>query len=164
MARDTHVAKIKPQTLYFHCASLLAQSFSNPSAIKNYWSTKDDSALRKDVGNKAEGRISNRVFQKKQSTQIFRKTNISYPLIPTRTCAYQGVRNVRFFGKFDVLCFLETPVFRFTAFCLITDEETVNKAMSYLARSTSSAVTSPLATAAICPTAAFNTCRGLEIF
>ena len=113
MARDTHVAKIKPQTLYFHCASLLAQSFSNPSAIKNYWSTKDDSALRKDVGNKAEGRISNRVFQKKQSTQIFRKTNISYPLIPTRTCAYQGVRNVRFFGKFDVLCFLETPVLWF---------------------------------------------------
>ena len=31
----------------------------------------------------------------------------------TRTCAYQGVRNVRFFGKFDVLCFLETPVLRF---------------------------------------------------
>ena len=92
--------------------------------------------------------------------QIFQKTNISYPLIPTRTCAYQGVRNVRFFGKFDVLCFLETPVFRFTVFfCLITDEETVNKVMSYLARSTSSAVKSPLATAAICPTAAFNTCK-----
>ena len=28
-------------------------------------------------------------------------------------CAYQGVRNVRFFGKFSVLCFLETPVLRF---------------------------------------------------
>ena len=28
--------------------------------------------------------------------KIFRKTNISYPLIRTRTCAYQGVRNVSF--------------------------------------------------------------------
>ena len=35
--------------------------------------------------------------------------------------AYQGVRNVRFCGKFGVLCFLETPVFRF-ALCLITDD------------------------------------------
>ena len=26
--------------------------------------------------------------------KIFRKTNISYPLIRTRTCAYQGLRNV----------------------------------------------------------------------
>ena len=28
--------------------------------------------------------------------KIFRKTNISYPLVRTRTCAYQGVRNVSF--------------------------------------------------------------------
>ena len=28
--------------------------------------------------------------------KIFRKTNISYPLIRTRTCPYQGVRNVSF--------------------------------------------------------------------
>ena len=28
-------------------------------------------------------------------------------------CAYQGVRNGRFFGKFDMLCFFETPVLRF---------------------------------------------------
>ena len=33
-------------------------------------------------------------------TQLFRKTNISYPLICTRTCAYQGVRNVSFSGNF----------------------------------------------------------------
>ena len=31
--------------------------------------------------------------------KIFRKTNISYPLIRTRTCAYQGIRNVSFSGK-----------------------------------------------------------------
>ena len=37
------------------------------------------------------------------------------------SCAYQGVKNVRFFGKFDVLCFLETPALRLP-FCLITDK------------------------------------------
>ena len=30
----------------------------------------------------------------------FRKTNISYPLIDTRTCVYHGVRNVCFSEKF----------------------------------------------------------------
>ena len=33
------------------------------------------------AGNKAKGRISKRVLQKNKSRQIFRKTNISYPLI-----------------------------------------------------------------------------------
>ena len=46
------------------------------------------------VGNKAKGRISNRVFQVNKAPQVFQKTNISYPLIRTRT-------------------FLETPVLRF---------------------------------------------------
>ena len=32
--------------------------------------------------------------------KIFEKTNISYPLIHTRTCAYQGVRNVSFSENF----------------------------------------------------------------
>ena len=34
--------------------------------------------------------------------KIFRKTNISYPLIRTRTCAYQEERNIRFSEKFSV--------------------------------------------------------------
>ena len=34
-------------------------------------------------GNKAKGRISKRVFQESKASQIFRKTNISYPLIRT---------------------------------------------------------------------------------
>ena len=67
------------------------------------------------VGNKAKGRILKQVFQENKAHQIFRKTNISYPLIHTRTCAYQGVRNVRIFlGKFGVLCFLKKPALRFT--------------------------------------------------
>ena len=32
--------------------------------------------------------------------KIFRKTNISYPLIRTRSCAYQEVRNVNFSENF----------------------------------------------------------------
>ena len=50
--------------------------------------------------NKSKVRISKRVFQENKARQIFRKINI-YPL----KCS--------FFGKFDVLCFLETPVLRF---------------------------------------------------
>ena len=59
------------------------------------------------VGNKAKGRISKRVFQESKARQNFRKTNISYPLIRTRT--YQGVRNLRAqtsiftLNKFNVL-------------------------------------------------------------
>ena len=51
---------------------------------------------------------------RKQSTPNFRKTKIFYPLI--RTCTYvcvSGSKTCSFFGKFDLLCFLETPVLRF---------------------------------------------------
>ena len=54
------------------------------------------------VGNKVIGRISKRKFQENKARQIC-----------TRKCAYQGVKNVCFCGKFGVLCFLETPVLRF---------------------------------------------------
>ena len=74
------------------------------------------------VGNKAKGRISKRLFQKKNKPrQIFRKTNISYPLIRTRTCAYQGVRNVRFSENLAYFVFLKHP-FLGSPFCLITDD------------------------------------------
>ena len=42
------------------------------------------------VGNKAQGRLSK------------------------QECAYLGVKKCSFFGKFDLLCFLETPILRFT--------------------------------------------------
>ena len=59
------------------------------------------------VGNKAKGRISKRVFQEDKARQIFRKTNISYPLIRTRTCVYQGVRSVRFLEHLACFVFLK---------------------------------------------------------
>ena len=36
------------------------------------------------VGSKAKGLISKRVFQENKESQIFQKTNISYPLVRTR--------------------------------------------------------------------------------
>ena len=48
------------------------------------------------IGNKAKGRISKWLLQENRARQIFRKTNISYPLIRTLTCAYHVGRNIRF--------------------------------------------------------------------
>ena len=75
------------------------------------------------VRNKAKGRISKRVFQENKAHQIFQKTNIYDPLIGTRTCLYQGVRNVRFLENLGWFVFLKRP-FWDSPFCLITDEFT----------------------------------------
>ena len=64
------------------------------------------------VSNKAKKRISKRVFQENKARQIFRKTNVSYLLIRTRMCAYQGVRKVRFLENLTRFVF-KTPVLRF---------------------------------------------------
>ena len=75
------------------------------------------------VGNQAKGRIWKRVFQENKALQIFRKGNISYPLIRTRmirTYVYQGVRNVRFSENLAYFVFLKYS-FWVSLFCLITD-------------------------------------------
>ena len=64
------------------------------------------------VFNKAKGRISKRVFQENKAykaRQIFWKTNISNPLIPTRTCGYRGVGNVIFSKSLTSFLFLKHP-------------------------------------------------------
>ena len=55
-------------------------------------------------------RIAKRVFQENKTRQIFRKTNISYPLIRTHTCAYQKGKNVLF--SENLACFV--TVIRYT--------------------------------------------------
>ena len=50
------------------------------------------------------------MLQENKARQIFYKINISYPLIHTRACAYQEVRNNRFLACF---VFLVTPISRF---------------------------------------------------
>ena len=69
------------------------------------------------VVNKTKGRISKRVLQEKKSRQIFQKTNISYPLVRTRTqVCVSGGKKCSFFIKFLVcfLCFLVTLFLRLT--------------------------------------------------
>ena len=80
------------------------------------------------VGSKAKGRISKRVFQENKANQIFRKTNVSLSLIRTRTCAYQGVRNVPFSENLLSFVFLKDP-FWDSPFCLITDELKINEVL-----------------------------------
>ena len=66
------------------------------------------------AGNKAKGPISKQVFQENKARQIFRKTDISYPLKRTRTYVCKsGGKKCTFFGKFDMICFLETSVLIF---------------------------------------------------
>ena len=54
------------------------------------------------------------VCKESKARQIFRKTNISYPLLNTRACACQGVRNVFFSENFTSFVFFKTSVLRFT--------------------------------------------------
>ena len=61
-----------------------------------------------------KGNFKAGVTKKTKQAKFFRETNISYPLIRTRTCTYQEVRKFRFTGKFGLLCFLVTPVLKFT--------------------------------------------------
>ena len=70
--------------------------------------------------NRANGRISKRMFQKNKARQIFRKTNISYSLIHILTCAYQGIRNVCVSENLACFVFLK-QLFWDSPFRLITD-------------------------------------------
>ena len=97
---------------------LHAENISKSTREHLYWSLVFNMEL---VGNKVKGRISKRVFQENKARQIFRKTNISNPLIRTRTCAYQGVRNVGFSENLAFFVFLKHP-FWDAPFCRITDE------------------------------------------
>ena len=51
------------------------------------------------VGNKAKGRISKWVFQENKACQIFRKVNISYPLIRTFTFSLPVFGSYPLFNK-----------------------------------------------------------------
>ena len=59
--------------------------------------------------------------QRTKHAKFSEKKDYLLPLIRTPTCAYQGVRNVSFWGKSGVLCFVVTSVLRFDFFCLINN-------------------------------------------
>ena len=77
--------------------------------------------LSKFVGNKGKMPNSKWVVQENKAHQIFWKTNSSYPLTLTRTCAYQGIRNVYFSKNLVGFLFLQHP-FWDSPFCLITNK------------------------------------------
>ena len=55
------------------------------------------------VGNKAKGWISKRVFQENKTRQIFRETNISYPLIRTHNLfSWNTLALLPYYRRFDV--------------------------------------------------------------
>ena len=62
------------------------------------------------------------MFQENKARRIFRKTSVSYPLIHARTCAYQGIRNVRFSENMTCFVFLKHQ-FWDLRFCLIIDDQ-----------------------------------------
>ena len=74
-------------------------------------------------GNNAKRRISKRRLQENKASQIFRKTNISYPLIRTLTYAYQGVKNVHFMKIWRALfsCYIRFEISLFALLPTMTD-------------------------------------------
>ena len=89
---------------------------------------KEYIAMDEIVGNKTKGRILKRLFQENKARQIFRKINISYPLIRTCTCTYQGVRNDHFAENLTHILFLKHPFWN-SLFCLVTDEIIYGKSL-----------------------------------
>ena len=73
------------------------------------------------VDNKVKGRISKQMLRENKLRQIYRKTNISYPLISTLACAYQGVRNIYFSEIWCALffCFSCNTRFEVRTFALL---------------------------------------------
>ena len=71
-------------------------------------------------GNNTKGQILKWVFQEDKARQFFPKTNISYPMIRTRTRVYQGVTNVCFPEILAGFVFLKHSLWD-SPFCLITN-------------------------------------------
>ena len=63
----------------------------------------------------------NMCFKKTKQVDFFEKRNIFYPLTRTCTCAYQGVKNIRFSKNLTCFVFLKRT-FWDSPFCHITHE------------------------------------------
>ena len=57
--------------------------------------------------------------KKTKHAKFSEKLTFLTPQRRTRTCVYQWVENVRFFGKFGVFCFFATSVLRFAFFAVL---------------------------------------------
>ena len=66
-----------------------------------------------------KGESQNGCFKKTKHAKFSERTNISYPLIRARMCAYQGPKNVRFSENLAYSVFLK-HLFWDSPFCLTT--------------------------------------------
>ena len=98
----------KPLTIIRKCSILVVAAVLDPPLINKTYPLIFVDRVCLFVG-KAKRRISKRVLQKNKAHQFFRKINI---FTHTHVCISWG-RKYPFFGKFDVFCFLVTPVLRF---------------------------------------------------
>ena len=73
----------------------------NGLIVRNFFNPDPGKPAQEFDGHKANGQISKQVFQKKTKRAKFSEKQTL------------GGKKCLFFGKFDVLCFLETPVWRF---------------------------------------------------
>ena len=88
----------------------------------------------KNVGNKTKGRISKRGFQENKARHIFQKTNISYPLMRTRMCAYQRVRNVCFSENLTCSVSLKHPFWDSPFFSIVIKGRVIGYSWRYYLR------------------------------
>ena len=90
------------------CSCELWEFFKNTFVTDHLWVTASlsSSVIRQ------KGESQNGCYKKTKHAK-FSETNISYSLIHTRACTYQGVRKVRLSENLRAF-FLVTPVLRFT--------------------------------------------------
>ena len=81
-----------------------------------------DSSLQVIVSSviRQKGKSQSECFKKTKHVTFFQKRTFSNPLICTRSCVYQGVRNVRFSENLTCFVFLKHPLWD-SPLCLITD-------------------------------------------
>ena len=108
------------------------------NSVDHFWDLTKGSVNRKRLFISSlirkKGESQNRCFKKTKYAKFSEKTNISYPLRWTRIRTYvcvSGGKKFCFFGKFGVLCFLETPVLRFALFLITEDEDITMKTTKF---------------------------------
>ena len=108
----------KQGTEFFSDFYYFSDLLTKMKKIKFFQEIKNSTMLHKIfetyfVGNKAKERISKRVFQKNKARQILCISPYSVRMLENNVYISGGKKCLSF-RKFDVFCFLETPVWRFT--------------------------------------------------
>ena len=105
----------KRKSMPHETVNLILKTIKSTFTIKTTWVTKAILLfIWKLLVIRQKRESQNGCFKKTKHAKFSEKwTFLTLWYAHVRTCAYQGVRNVRFFGKLGVLCFLETLVLTF---------------------------------------------------